>query len=91
MQANQEIVSFVPQSTEDELKEAVDAAQEAFKTWKKTSIVSRQAKMFQLQHLIKQNMDKLGALITTELGKTQVDAKGDVLRGLRTLMIYAFI
>jgi malonate-semialdehyde dehydrogenase (acetylating)/methylmalonate-semialdehyde dehydrogenase len=42
--------------------------------------------MFQLQHLIKQNMDKLGGLITTELGKTQVDAKGDVLRGLRTFM-----
>lgn len=42
--------------------------------------------MFQLQHLIKQNMDKLSGLITTELGKTQVDAKGDVLRGLRTIL-----
>jgi malonate-semialdehyde dehydrogenase (acetylating) / methylmalonate-semialdehyde dehydrogenase len=67
------------------LKQAVNAASEAFKTWRKTSVVTRQAKMFQLQHLIRQNMDKLGALITKELGKTQADAKGDVLRGLRTL------
>lgn len=62
---------------------AVDAASEAFKTWKRTSIMSRQAKMFQLQSLIKQNMDKIASVITAELGKTQADAKGDVLRGLR--------
>lgn len=43
--------------------------------------------MFALQSLIRQNMDKIAANITTELGKTQADAKGDVLRGLRTHMI----
>lgn len=66
------------------MKLAVQCAAEAFKTWKKTSIMSRQAKMFALQGLIKRDMDKLGAVITAELGKTQADAKGDVLRGLRT-------
>lgn len=63
---------------------AVQAASESFKTWRKTSIVSRQAKMFNLQNLIKRDMDKLASIITMELGKTQADAKGDVLRGLRT-------
>ncbi len=74
----------MPQTTQFELEQAVKTAADAFKIWKKTSIVSRQAKMFQLQHLIRRDMDQLAALITTELGKTQPDAKGDVLRGLRT-------
>lgn len=78
------MISFVPQTTEEELQQAVSSASEAFKAWKKTSIMSRQSKMFQLQHLIKANMDKLASVITEELGKTQADAKGDVLRGLRT-------
>ena len=29
-------------------------------------------------------MDKISANIVQELGKTQIDAQGDVLRGLRT-------
>lgn len=85
LKATQEVISFVPQTTAEELKMAAESAAEAFKTWKKTSIVSRQAKMFQLQHLIRRDMDKIAAVITSELGKTQADAKGDVLRGLRKL------
>lgn len=73
----------MPQTTDEELKLAAESAAEAFKKWKKTSIMSRQAKMFQLQHLIRRDMDKIAAVITSELGKTQADAKGDVLRGLR--------
>jgi len=47
---------LVPQTTKEELEEAVRTAQEAFKTWKKTSIISRQQKMFILQNLIKRDM-----------------------------------
>jgi len=83
--ATQELVSFVPQTTKDELEAAVSSAAEAFKSWKKTSIMSRQGKMFQLQALIKRDMDKIAGVITTELGKTQADAKGDVLRGLQVV------
>jgi malonate-semialdehyde dehydrogenase (acetylating)/methylmalonate-semialdehyde dehydrogenase len=38
--------------------------------------------MFRYQHLIRSHMDELAALITEEQGKTLVDAKGDVFRGL---------
>jgi malonate-semialdehyde dehydrogenase (acetylating)/methylmalonate-semialdehyde dehydrogenase len=38
--------------------------------------------MFELQALIRQNMDKIAASIVTEQGKTFADAKGDVLRGI---------
>jgi malonate-semialdehyde dehydrogenase (acetylating) / methylmalonate-semialdehyde dehydrogenase len=39
--------------------------------------------MFKLQHIIRNNMSELAKNITTEQGKTLIDAEGDVLRGLR--------
>ena len=39
--------------------------------------------MFTLQNLIKRDLKKLAANITTEQGKTLVDAEGDVMRGLQ--------
>lgn len=58
----------------------------AFKSWSKTSILTRQQVMFRYQHLIRQNMKDLAKLVTLEQGKTLVDAEGDVLRGLQVKM-----
>lgn len=77
------LVSRVPQSTPEELKAAVDAAEAAFKTYKNTSILSRQQIAFNFVRLIRENWDRLAASITLEQGKTFADAKGDVLRGLQ--------
>ena len=81
--ATQEVVSLVPQPTKSELEAAVKSSQEAFKKWRKSSILTRQKVMFELQRLIREHMDEIAAIITVELGKTKADAKGDVLRGLR--------
>ena len=81
--ATQEVVSLVPQPTKSELEAAVKSSQEAFKKWRKSSILTRQKVMFELQRLIRDHMDEIAAIITVELGKTKADAKGDVLRGLR--------
>jgi len=77
------LVTRVPQSTDEELKAAVDSAQKAFKGWKETSLLARQAIMFKYTHLIRENWDRLAASITLEQGKTFGDARGDVLRGLQ--------
>ncbi|KIV88449.1 methylmalonate-semialdehyde dehydrogenase (acylating) [Exophiala mesophila] len=81
--ATNNLVTRVPQSTDAELKAATASAEKAFKTWKNTSIITRQQIIFKLTHLIRQNMDRLAASITLEQGKTFADAKGDVLRGLQ--------
>ncbi|EGF83884.1 hypothetical protein BATDEDRAFT_8649 [Batrachochytrium dendrobatidis JAM81] len=83
--ATQEIVTYVPQATPAELKEAARTSQEAFKTWRKTSVLSRQRIMLDLQLLIRNNMDAIAHSITLEQGKTFADAKGDVLRGLQVV------
>ena len=81
--ATNNLVTRVPQSTDEEMKAAVDSAQNAFKSWKAQSIMARQQIMFKYVGLIKENHDRLAASITLEQGKTFADAKGDVLRGLQ--------
>ncbi|KAF9199619.1 Methylmalonate-semialdehyde dehydrogenase [acylating] mitochondrial, partial [Haplosporangium sp. Z 27] len=83
--ATQEIVTLVPEATPEELKLAADTAAEAFKSWRKTSVLHRQRKMLDLQLLIRDNMDRIAHSITLEQGKTLADARGDVLRGLQVV------
>ncbi|CCT72019.1 probable methylmalonate-semialdehyde dehydrogenase (acylating) [Fusarium fujikuroi] len=81
--ATNNVITRVPESTNDELQEAVKSAKAAFPGWKRTSIIKRQQIMFKLTHLIREHMDNLATSIVTEQGKTFADAKGDVLRGLQ--------
>lgn len=81
--ATNNLVTRVPQSTDAELRAAVESAKKAFLTWRHTSILARQQIMFKFVALIRENRDRLAASITLEQGKTFADAKGDVLRGLQ--------
>ncbi|KAJ5125499.1 Methylmalonate-semialdehyde dehydrogenase [Penicillium atrosanguineum] len=81
--ATNNLVTRVPQSTDEELKAAVDSAEKAFPAWRATSIMARQQIMFKFTSLIRSNWDRLAASITLEQGKTFADARGDVLRGLQ--------
>ncbi|KAK9379343.1 Aldehyde/histidinol dehydrogenase [Kockiozyma suomiensis] len=81
--ATNNLVTRVPQSTPDELTAAVDSAEKAFKSWRRTTLLTRQQIMFKFVQLIRRDWDRLAASITLEQGKTFADAKGDVLRGLQ--------
>ncbi|KAI9155664.1 Methylmalonate-semialdehyde dehydrogenase [Paramyrothecium foliicola] len=81
--ATNKIITQVPESTDEELKQAVEAAQRAFPSWSATSLLHRQQIMFRYVSLIRENWDRLAASITLEQGKTFADARGDVLRGLQ--------
>lgn len=81
--ATNNLVTRVPQSTDEELKAAVASAEKAFPAWKATSLLARQQIMFKFVALIREHWDRLAASITLEQGKTFADARGDVLRGLQ--------
>lgn len=83
--ATNQQVTRVPETTDEELRQAVSSAESAFPAWKATSLLHRQQIMFKLAALIRENMDRLAASITLEQGKTFADAKGDVLRGLQVV------
>lgn len=81
--ATNNLITRVPQMTDEEMKAAVLSAEKAFKSWKNTTVLARQQIMFRFVQLIRENWDRLAASITLEQGKTFADAKGDVLRGLQ--------
>jgi malonate-semialdehyde dehydrogenase (acetylating) / methylmalonate-semialdehyde dehydrogenase len=51
-----QVITRVPNATADEMQSAVDAAKEAYKSWSKTSILTRQQVMFKYQDIIRKNM-----------------------------------
>ena len=81
--ATNNLVTRVPQSTDEELHAAVESAKKAFPSWRATSILARQQILFKFVALIREHWDRLAASITLEQGKTFADARGDVLRGLQ--------
>ncbi|KAL7749166.1 Methylmalonate-semialdehyde dehydrogenase [acylating], mitochondrial [Sorochytrium milnesiophthora] len=85
--ATQGVVGYVPENTPEELEASTRTSQEAFKEWRKTTTTTRQGIMMRLAALIKdnKNMDRLARSIVQEQGKTYVDAKGDVFRGLQVV------
>lgn len=52
-QSTQTVLTRVPQTTDAEFEQAVDAASHAFKSWSKTSILTRQK--FVLEYVCCQN------------------------------------
>lgn len=64
--ATQNLVTRVPETTQQEMLSAVDSAEKAFKTWRNTSLLSRQQIMFRIAALIRENTDRIAASITLE-------------------------
>ncbi|MCB4321566.1 CoA-acylating methylmalonate-semialdehyde dehydrogenase [Alcaligenes sp. 13f] len=89
--ATQEVVARVPLATEAEVDAAVAAANNAFKSWKKTSIGTRARIFLKYQQLIRENMKEIASILTTEQGKTLPDAEGDIFRGLEVVEYAASI
>lgn len=85
LQATQEVVSRVPETTPAEFQAAVDAAKAAFPAWRATAVPTRARVFLKLQQLIRENMEELAASVTREQGKTLADARGDVFRGLEVV------
>ncbi len=75
----------MPQATQEEMALAASSAAEAFKTWRHTPVSVRQRVFFRLQELIHKHENRIVDAIVRENGKTIVDAKGDVFRGLEVV------
>ncbi|KIL71790.1 hypothetical protein M378DRAFT_155398 [Amanita muscaria Koide BX008] len=83
--STQTLVTRVPQTTDAEFQQAVEAASDAFKTWSRTSVISRQRFVLKLQQLLRENADAVASSIVLEQGKTLPDAHGDLYRGLQVV------
>ncbi|MFJ9461953.1 CoA-acylating methylmalonate-semialdehyde dehydrogenase [Viridibacillus arvi] len=80
--ATGEILAEVPISTQQDLEKAVEAAKQAFTSWKKVAVPQRARILFKYQQLLIENWDELAKIITIENGKNYTEAYGEVQRGI---------
>ncbi|TMN23272.1 CoA-acylating methylmalonate-semialdehyde dehydrogenase [Lentibacillus cibarius] len=83
--ATGEVIAHVPISTQEDVDQAVKAANKAFQEWKEVAVPKRARIMFKYQQLLVDHWDELAEIITTENGKSFKEAKGEVQRGIENV------
>src|ERR671916_1152270 len=78
--ANGEVLAEVPLSNAGDLDAAVRAAREALPAWRDVSVIGRARKLFALREGLDARREELARSVTTEMGKTLVDARAEVAR-----------
>ena len=68
----------VPKAGRAETRRAIEAAERAFKTFRKTSALERSKLLRRLHDAIMDNQDALAELLTMEQGKSLTEARGEV-------------
>ncbi|WP_311028588.1 NAD-dependent succinate-semialdehyde dehydrogenase [Mesorhizobium koreense] len=68
----------VPKGGRAETRRAIEAAAEAFKSWRKTSALERSKLLHKLADALLDNQDSLAELLTMEQGKSLTESKGEI-------------
>ncbi|HEY6631312.1 MAG TPA: NAD-dependent succinate-semialdehyde dehydrogenase [Rhizobiaceae bacterium] len=76
--ANGQKIGTVPNSGQAETRRAIEAADVAFQTFRKTSALDRSKLLRKLHDAIMDNQEALAVLLTTEQGKSLFEARGEV-------------
>ena len=87
--ATGETIGSVPRSGGAETLRAIEAAEDAFHAWKKTSALHRSQMLRKLHDAIMDNQDELAELLTMEQGKPLAEAKGEVGMSAAYVLWYA--
>ncbi|MGN6767707.1 MAG: aldehyde dehydrogenase family protein, partial [Rhizobiaceae bacterium] len=68
----------VPKGGKAETHRAIEAAAEAFKSWRRTSALDRSRLLHKLADALLDNQDSLAELLTMEQGKSLTESKGEI-------------
>ena len=79
--ATNERIGTVPYCERGETARAIDAAHQAFQSWRNTTANERAALMMDLHTHMLENQEVLGRLLTEEMGKPLPEAKGEIAFG----------
>lgn len=71
-------IGTVPKAGKAETRRAIEAAEEAFKSWRKTTALERSKLLRKLHDAMMDNQDVLAELLTIEQGKSLFESKGEI-------------
>jgi malonate-semialdehyde dehydrogenase (acetylating)/methylmalonate-semialdehyde dehydrogenase len=80
-----EVIRQVSLAETNDAQAAIQAASDAFPSWRDTSLTKRQQIMFNFREILNASKQELAAIVTEEHGKTLPDALGEVTRGLEVV------
>ncbi|HLX60098.1 MAG TPA: aldehyde dehydrogenase family protein [Planctomycetota bacterium] len=86
---SQRSIGRFPLSTEADVDAAVRAASEAFKTWRKVPAPQRGAILRRCADALAAEKEELARLMAREMGKTLIEARGDVQEAIDCANLYA--
>src|SRR5215212_6260222 len=78
--ATGEVLARVPLSDSADLDAAVRAARDALPAWREISVIARARLLFALREGLAARREEMARSVTTEMGKTIVDARAEVAR-----------
>jgi succinate-semialdehyde dehydrogenase / glutarate-semialdehyde dehydrogenase len=87
--ANGQSLGVVDVSTSQETGEAIEAASEAWETWKNTTAVYRASLLHEWRELMVSNISDIQRMMTIESGKPLKEAAGEIQAGLASLDWFA--
>src|SRR5271165_3852603 len=85
--ATGEVLARTPISTAADVDAAVQAAADAFPSWRRTPPGERIQYLFKLKNLLEEHIDELAAITTRENGKTFAEAKAEMRRGIENVEV----
>jgi len=80
--ATGEVIGKVTMADKSIIEQAIQAAKAAFVTWSAMTPLKRARILFKFKMLLEDNIDELAKIINQEHGKTLVDARGSIQRGI---------
>ncbi len=87
--ATGEVVKTFQAHTAEEVKQKLEAAEQAFRSWRNTSFEERAKYMQRCADLLEEHAEKYGRIITLEMGKPLKDAIGEVRKCATACSYYA--
>ena len=80
-----EVLADCPDSTIEDVDQAVQAATEAFAEWRSTPVLARAQYMHHFKNLVEERFEDIAEIVVKENGKTLDEARGEIRRGIESI------
>ncbi|HYU20029.1 MAG TPA: aldehyde dehydrogenase family protein [Chloroflexota bacterium] len=87
--ATGDLVDTIPKATVEDMRRAIDAAQNAFAEWAALPAVERAALMFKAAQTLREHVPEIAELLTREQGKTLLESRIETQRLADNLDFFA--
>lgn len=87
--ATGEVELTFPTASDNDIKQAINDADNAYQDWRQISISERQALLHKVADIYISRQDELAAIVTQEMGKPIAQAKGEVAFAAQIYRYYA--